>query len=97
MTHADLAVEVLREAIQQSQGVNPAFKAAMSDAVRLTMAERRIKQLELTIGDFCKFVVDSGSQIGMSRDFHRNFADLCESVGFDADEYDQSGYDREDV
>ena len=89
MTHAEQAVQLLQRAIAASPAVDPAFKAAMDQA-------QRIKFLEGSIRDFCEFMVDYGME-GMGDKFHARFRDLCESVGFDADEYDRAGFDREDV
>lgn len=95
-THVEAAVQLMHTAIANATAVDPAFKAALTTSGGLAQAERRVQFLEQSIRDFCEFMAEYGME-GMGDKFHARFRDLCEAVGFDADEYGREGYNREDV
>ena len=85
----NLVMQALRAAIEGSQ---------MPVVADLTEWRKgRIVELEATIREFCEYVVDTDAHIGMSAKWHAKFNDLCEAVGFDADEHGNEGFDRADV
>src|SRR5512137_2568237 len=87
MTHAELAVQVLRNAINASPAVDPAFKRGLMDDINA----KRVAELESVIREFCGYVCENNEHIGASAGFHKLFRELAESVGFDA--YPEDGPD----
>jgi hypothetical protein len=58
---------------------------------------RRVRELEAATSRFLEFCVATDVPLGMGREFNQYFRDLCETVGFDADEYREQGFDPKDV
>ena len=72
-------------------------EAPVVAAHKLDAANRRIALLETAAARFLKFCVETNVPLGMGTKFNEEFRDLAETVGFDADEYREQGFDRGDI
>jgi hypothetical protein len=72
-------------------------EAPVVAAWKLDAANRRIALLETAAARFLKFCVETDVQLGAGDAFNAELRELAETVGFDADEYMEQGFDRGDI